>query len=747
MIGVLLSSWRRLAQSSIGTRVCIVSSLLCVMQLSSASAQAVQAPGAPVQRTPALQTTPAQSPPPQPPPPLPSIYDNPPADQLMAAPPEPKANGSSVDLRRIPPISGVQPHTPQPASGLVATEHSKASPAHESFGTIAPSFLHYFGPYRRVKVPELGIKGSARLESLVRDGKLYLSLHDAIDLAIENNLDVEVERYNLLLAETDITRAKGGGSTRGIDMTLSESPSGVGGPGSPLLDAAAAAVSPTTPSVTDLSSLSTTSSTQTNLAQGSSLPYSSGPAVPLFDPNLIGDAGWLRRSNTVSLTSTSDTTGGVGGSAGATTTPGSVDFTAMNLSYLQGFSTGAQLEAVLNNDSQVIYADQGQWNPFHSPSSSLTFTQPLLQGFGRGVNLRYLRIANLDRSSSRLLFEQQLINTVYGISRLYYDLVSLGENVGVKEETLTAAQKLASDDEAQVEEGTLAPIELARARALVSASKLDLVQAQGQYRQEEVILRSQLIRSSADLAPMFSSIVPTEHILVPDHLEDFSVPDLLREGLAHRRDLAQAGLQVKAGEISVEAAQNAVLPQLNVYANVQGRGSSETPYQVLGSPGTGLPNIPATLALGGLRTSTIYQAGVQLTLPLRNRVAQADAARDAVQLRQTEAGTLRLENQVRTDIENSVVALQNAESAYKAAVESRQYQEVLLSAEVDKLSVGASTNFLIVQDEAYLAQARSTEVAARSDWMKARIALDRSLGNTLEKNGIVTDDAIEGVAH
>jgi outer membrane protein len=345
------------------------------------------------------------------------------------------------------------------------------------------------------------------------------------------------------------------------------------------------------------------------------------------------------------------------------------------------------------------------------------------------------------------LFEQQLINTVYGISRLYYDLVSLGENVGVKEETLAAAQKLASDDQAQVEEGTLAPIELTRAQALVSSSKLDLVQAQGQYRQEEVILRSQLVRSSVDLTPMFSSIVPTERILIPDQLEDFSVPDLVREGLANRRDLAQASLQVKAGEVSVEAARNEALPQLNVYANVQARGAYEAPYEPLGSTGNGIPNIPTTLALGGLRTSTIYQAGVQLTLPIRNRVAQADAARDAVQLRQTEAGTLRLENQVRADIENSVVALQNAQAAYKAAIESRQYQEVLLSAELDKLSVGASTNFLIVQDEAYLAQARSTEVAARSDWMKARIALDRSLGDTLQKNGIITDDAVEGEMH
>jgi len=712
---------------------------VCLLAVVTMRAFAQAPATTPTVQTPTLPTTPPQTNPPPELPPLPDIYANPAADQL---PPAQSAKGLEVDLRSVEPISAVQPPTLAPSSDVQRTERSTAEPKHESFGAISPTFLRYLGPYRRVNVPRFSAAGEARMASLIRDGKLYLSLHDAIELAIENNLDVEVERYNLLLAETDITRAKGGGSTRGIDTTLSESPSGVGGPGSPLLDAAAVSVSPTNPVVTDLSSLTATESMPTSLALGSGLPYSAGPTVPLFDPSLIGNAGWLRRSDTVSLTSTTGTTGTTA-TAGATTA-GNLDFTVVNLSYLQGFSSGAQLEAVLNNDSQVIYGDQGEADPFRSPTSSITLTQPLLRGFGRGVNLRYLRIANLDRSASRLLFEQQLIDTVYGISRLYYDLVSLGENVGVKEETLAAVQKLADDDEAQVEEGTLAPIELTRARALVSSSKLDLVQAEGQYRQQEVILRSQLMRSVADLTPAFSSIVPTEHILVPEQVEQFSVPDLIREGLANRRDLAQANVQIKTGEISVQAARNAALPQLNMYANVQAHGTAETPYEPLGSAGTGIPTIPTTLALGGLRTSTIYQAGVQLTLPIRNRVAQADAARDAVQLRQVEAGAQRLENQARSEIENSVIALENAQAAYKAAVESRQYQEVLLSAERDKLSVGASTNFLIVQDEAYLAQARSTEVAARSDWMKARIALDRSLGATLDKNGIITDDAVEG---
>jgi len=375
-------------------------------------------------------------------------------------------------------------------------------------------------------------------------------------------------------------------------------------------------------------------------------------------------------------------------------------------------------------------------------------TQPLLRGFGKGVNLRYLRIANLDRKISHLLFQQQLIDTVYGTSRLYFDLVSLGENISVKQESLRAAQKLYDDDKDQVDQGTLAPIELVRAQALLTSSQFDLVQAQGLYRQQEVILRNEIIRpGAAAFRTSFSTIVPTDRITVSDSLEPLNVEQLEVEGLASRPDLAQAHLQVSSGRISVQGSRNYVLPQLNVYANVETRGSSEQSYEPLGSPaaaGTGAVTIPQNLALGGLRTSTIYQAGVQLTLPLRNRIAEADAARDTIQLRQSEARTERLEDQIREEIENAVIALQTAQSAYNAAVASRGYQQQLLDAERDKLAMGQSTNLLVVQNEAFLAQARSTEIVARSNWMKARIALDRALGNLLEKNNIAIDDAING---
>jgi outer membrane protein TolC len=644
---------------------------------------------------------------------------------------------------QISPLDGhvAPPNAPEPQ--LQHAEETNTEPQREGVTGLRPDFLGFLGPFRTPTVPPLFAGSATRLDGLIRDGKLYLTLQDAIALALENNLDVETERYNITLARTDVVRAAGGGSTRGIDFGVELPQNGVGGPGSPLLNADTVNSNPTTPTVTDLTALNSTTQTQQSLAEtAAGFTYSPGPNVPLFDPQVIGDVGYLRRSDTVALgSSTTGTTSGTGTS----TSTGALDYVAANVAYLQGFSTGLELEAIANNAASAEYGSTSQWDPFSTPSTSVTLTQPLLRGFGRRVNLRYLRIARSDEKISRLLFEQQVMATIYGTSRLYFDLVSLGENVLVKEESVRAATKMREDDENQEQLGTLAPIELTRAKALESSSRFDLIQAQGLYKQQEIILRDELLRTASPVfTAQFDEIVPTDRIVVPDALESLDVPGLVAQGLSRRPDLAQAQLQVETGKISADASRNNARPQLNLYANAETRGASEQPYETLGSPGTGLATTPEDLALGGLRASTIYQAGVQLTLPLRNRVAEADAARDAVQLRQVQARTEKVAAQIREDVETAVVALQTAQAAYEAASQSRDYQAQLLDAERDKLSVGQSTDLAVLQNEAYLAQAKSTEIAARSNWMKARISLDYALGDLLEKNHVELDDAIRG---
>ena len=714
----------------------------------------VPSPALPASQSPSPSTsqpTPEQNPSPSPalPPnlPLPALS---PVPNQRSVPPGPIPSSGPANQMRLPPVSALNgPYAPPnaPSPQIAHALGSNLQPAREDAGGLTPDFLGFLGPFRRPVVQPLFPGDETRLVRLVRDGRLYLSLQDALALALENNLDVEAERYDLTLARTDLTRAKGGGNLRGLDYSIAEPPAGVGGPGSPLLNTETVNANPTTPTVTDLTSLNSTTQVQNNLGElGTGFTYSNGPNIPLFDPQLIGTAGYFRRSDTVTLGSTTDTTGAGTSTTGSTlTTPQALNFIALNVAYLQGFSTGAQLEAIVNNDPVVIYGTAGQINPLSTPSSSITLTQPLLRGRGREVNLRFLRIARTDQKISRLLFEQQVLETTYGISRLYYDLVSLGENVLVKEDSLRAAAKQRQDDQDQVTEGTLAPIELTRAQALESSSHFDLTQAQGLYKQEEIILRNQLLRTASPaFTAQFSEIVPTDKIIVPIELEPLNLPTLVQAALARRPDLAQAQLQVQAGQIQAAASRSEALPQLNVYANFEKRGSSEQPYEVQGTTGTGIANTPQNLALGGLRVSTIYQAGVQLTLPLRNRVAEADAARDSVQVRQVQARTEKLAQGVRQDVETAVVALQTADAAYRASSSSRNYQEQLLDAERDKLSVGQSTDLAVLQDEAYLAQARSTEIAARSNYMKARIELDHALGDLLEKNHISLDDAVRG---
>ena len=594
--------------------------------------------------------------------------------------------------------------------------------------------------YRKPTAPDLKMGAADRARSLVRNGALYLSLYDALALGIENNLDVEVARYNLAIAGTETLRASGGGNLRGLDYSVSELPTGVGGPGSPLLNGAASSVTPTTPTVNDLTSLNILSPTSTNLSIQGPTGYATGPTVPTLQPTLVGQNTFFTRENSTLLTGTT-----AGNPAVLQPSPNTLHFVTANYALVQGFGYGTQLQVGLNNAAQVLYGDQSRLNPFSAPNTSVTLTQPLLKGRGREVNLRYIRIAHINQRISRLLLYQQLISTVYGIARLYYDLVSLNENVQVKRETLAAAQKLLEDNRAQVELGTLAPLELTRAQSLVTSSQLDLIQAEGLVNQEEVILKTQLARQGAS-DPVLANlhIVPTDPIRVPA-TEDLPAGDaLVSEALSMRPDLAQASLQIESSEVALRASQNATRPEVDLIANFQTRGSSELPYGSLGTPGTGQITIPPDLGTAGLRLSRIYQAGIQFNLPLKNHVAEADAARDLLQVRQAQARTQLLSNQVREQVQNAVIALQTARSALNAATQSRIYQEQLVSAERDKLSVGASTNLLLIQQQGYLAQARSTEVSARSVWIKARVALDRAVGSLLDKNGITYDDSVIG---
>lgn len=609
---------------------------------------------------------------------------------------------------------------------LQQTEQTTTLPTSErAKGLGEPNFWKTWSAHN---VEPLSLQNSDRLRSLIINGTLYLSLHDTIQLTVENNLDVEVQRYQLSISGTDVLRAKGGGTTRGLPLTIQEAPVGVGGPGGTLLNqaAAAGAVSPTPSTISNVFDVNQLAEAQTNLSVQGNIPFSIGPAVPVYDPNFTGTLAWVRRepgaNSSGGLTPLLPTDNGLG-----------------NLFLYQGFSSGFQAQAGVSNINDINLSNLPYADPFRHPNLVFQASQPLLRGGGFNVNRRYIKISENNQRVSRLVFRQQLIDLIYGVSRLYYDLVSLNEDVEVKKETLAAAQKLYDDDKAQVEVGTLAPLELSRVEALVASAELDLTRSQGLVRQQEAVVKSMISRTgSADPLLQAARIFPTDVIVVPEREEMAGAEQLIQQGLSNRADLAQAGIQLQNGEITVKASRNNLRPEIDAVGAVQSHGAiGYTGFTPIG----GVPLPPTTT---GVSQASVYEAGVQLNLPFRNRIAQADAARDEMQLRQMEARVQQLANQIRDEIENAAIAVDVARTAYGAAVRTRMYQQQVLQDEKERFSVGTSTNFLIVQDESFLAQARSTEVIARSTYIKSRVALQRALGSLLEDSGIQLDEAIRG---
>jgi outer membrane protein TolC len=419
-----------------------------------------------------------------------------------------------------------------------------------------------------------------------------------------------------------------------------------------------------------------------------------------------------------------------------------------NLGYLQGFSPGTLLAVNFDNNRLTTNAINYTYNPVYTSTLNLTVTQPLLRGFGIGMNRRYIRIAKRSEKIADLVFRQQVIDTIAGVARLYTDLVSLNEDVKVKQESLRLAERLYEDNKNKVNEGTLAPIEVTRAQAQVAASRQSLITAEGLVHQQELVVKTAVTRTGlADPLIRQCRIAVIDSVTVPETEIVEPIQDLFNEALRNRPDLNQAAIQVENAGISLAGSLNALRPELDVVGIVQ-NGSLAGDLNPLATiaPGTSL-NIGGygtTLGQIARRNYPTYGIGLQLALPLRNRVAQADATRDELHLRQAEVRRRQLENQVRLEVADALLAMQSARAAYEAAVQTRILQEQSVSVEQQKLDVGVSTNYMVIQYQTFLAQARSTELAAKGAYAKARIALERALGRTLDVNHISVSEAYRG---
>jgi outer membrane protein TolC len=584
--------------------------------------------------------------------------------------------------------------------------------------------------------PRPDFTNSQRFHDLLRAGNLYLSLSDALALAIENNLDIELDRFTLPIAETDVLRAKGGGTLRGVLFTLSETPAGVGGPLSPLVTNAATStsVAPGSTVASNALELGVLGEAQTNLSVQGTIPQSTGTPVPAFDPTLTGQVNWAHQTAPQIDYFSYDTNSLVSNT------------TTADAAFQQSFSTGTQVSLAFNNTRTDWNSLSSSYNPFTTSSLGLTVTQPLVRGFGMNLNRRFIRIAYNQQKITSLLFQQQLIETVYGVIRLYTDLVALSEDVKVKEEAVALAQKLYDDTKAQVDEGTLAPVELTRANAQVFATRQDLINSRGLLEEQEAILKTVLTRrGNQDAEVAGARVVPTDPLVIPEKEEVRPIQDVLSAAVANRPDLGQARLQVENSQIGLEGSRNLLRPEVDLVGVAQNNGLAGT-----ANPLSTAPSIPYAGGYGDVlnqlftRKFPTYEIGVQVTLPLRNRVAEADVARDELQVRQSEVRVRQLQNQVRLEVEDALIAMRRARSSYEAAVQTRLLQQESLEAEQAKYEVGASTSFFVIQYESLLAQARSTEVAAKSAYVKARAALQRATGSILSDNRISLDAAYKG---
>jgi outer membrane protein TolC len=600
---------------------------------------------------------------------------------------------------------------------------------------VRSSFIR---PYQAKPVPPATLQNSERIFDLIHAGNLYLSLADAIAMALENNLDIEVERYLPRMASTDVTRAQGGGLLRGLSLLVDEIPPGIGGPSGPLLTTLTASSTPAPVVNSNFSDVALITEQQNDLSVTGALPLSSGSAIPQYDPAISGQINWAHQTTPEYNPLIT----------GASNWLVSTNFNG-NLGYTQGFSTGAQLGVAFDNTQITSNAARYTYNPILNSSLGFTITQPLLRGFGIEVNRRFIRIAKNDQRIADLVFRQQVIDTVAGIARLYTDLVSLNEDVKVKREALRLAQRLYEDNQHKVEQGQQAPIEVTRAQAQVASDQQALISAQGLVQQQELIVKTALTRGGlANPAIRTAHIIPTDTITVPETDSVRPVDDLLAEALHDRPDLAQAGIQVENSQISLKGSLNALRPELDVVGTVQNGGlSGEVNAAALAlTPGAALYPGGYGTALGQIFKNNFptYSVGVQLTLPLRNRVAQADAVRDELQVRQTQVRRQQFEDQVRLEVADAYVAMQQARAAYEAAVQSRVLQEQSVKVEQETFDVGLATNYQVIQYQTYLAQARSTEVAAKGAYVKAMIALDRATARTLEVNDVSIQEAQNG---
>jgi outer membrane protein len=634
----------------------------------------------------------------------------------------------------------------QEAPAAPAPEPSSAKPLPVlNYAKPVSHFPNPIAPYtpRHLAAPNLSNTG--RIDQLMHDGKLYLSLNDAIALALENNLDIAIARYNLNIADTDILRAKAGAVTLGVNTGVVQNTPGGGvgglggqvgsGTGGTTLGAGGAGAG-------------------AGGLVGSTLGL--GPQITSFDPILTGtlqsDRFHILPTSTFSPASPQNTTTG--------------DF-----AYQQGFTWGTNLLVGFNNTR--VTSGNAPFNPL-SPQLNSNFrfqlTQHLLQGFGFAGNTRFIHIAKNNRELSDVAFRLQIITTVNQIQTMYWDLVYAYENVRVQNESLSFAQKTLSDTKKQVEIGSLAPIEVVRAQSTVAQDQQVLTVALTNLQLQQLLMKNALSRTLRDQTLAGAEVIPTSTMELPEHEPVQPTQDLVADALRHRADLVESRIQLNTSELSNKAVRNALLPSLDLFAYYGGAGlgGSQNPSNLCANQpldeqkqgfcagpnaaagGQTLIPITPTTNYSGTLNQLINSAasdkgvGIQLNIPIRNRAAQATQIRSELEYQQAQMALQQAENRVNIEVRNAQFGVEQNRASVASAQAAVDYAKQSLDAEQKKYQFGTSTTTAVLQTESALATAESTLMSAMAAYEKSRIELDRAVGVTLDQAGISIDDAARG---
>lgn len=591
-----------------------------------------------------------------------------------------------------------------------------------------PKSRNPFSAYTSNEAPEPSLKNSSDLTQLIRDSKLYLSLKDAIRLALENNLDIAIARYNLPIANMDILRTKAGGIFRGVNTGVVQGTpgGGVGGFGTGAPGAGAGG---------------TTAGAGGAGAGASGLVQSTlgvGTAVQSYDPSIIASVG--EEHQTTQLANLR-----IYGVPLLQLNTGQANF-----GFAQAFATGSSISFEFNNNRQTTNSPFFNLSPALGSLYRITFQQQLLSGFGLGPNLRYLRIAKNDKKISDIAFKDQVIATVTQVENIYWDLVDAYEQAQVNEQSLLFAQQSLDNAKKQLQLQSIPAMDVMRAEAEVSKRDQDLTVARTSLELQELLVKNALTKSLDDPVLESVNVVPTDRVeSIEPAGTNQSVQALIAEALRDRPELQESDVDLVNRQISRRAARNALLPSLALIGFYGGSGLGGPLNPAYNIPG--VPNVSAvpTDFSGALtnafnNTAPDYYVGFNLNIPIRNRVAKADQYRSELEYRQAELRREELRKQIRIEVRNAEYALEQTTARVGAAQKARDLAQRTFEITQREQTLGAGSTFQTMTAQRDLALAELDLVTAMTVYQKAKVELDRATASTLEHNGIELQDAITG---